>query len=321
MLTEVINSQPSDLLHIEYDLGNLCNHRCSYCFPGSNEGTVPWPDVGKVIKHLDHLLNHYINNGKTKFDIYLIGGEPTLWKELPDLCQHLKTNYDIKIRLSTNGSRKVDWWKNNAHLFDQIEVSVHHEFADVAHISTVLDIIYDAKINTVANVLIDPDHFDKCQSIVNQLKSSKRRWPIVAKVVHFNGLVRYTEDQKKYLLSPLKRIPNLFWWFSLKHHTSDKVSIVKDNKKQHVNENWFGLNNLNRFQGWTCNLGVDLIKIHRDGDITGNCRQKIYRIDQYYNIYDENFINEFSPQIIPIVCNKAVCECTHEITIKKIKNA
>jgi organic radical activating enzyme len=321
MLTEVINSRPDELLHIEYDLGNLCNHRCSYCFPGSNEGTVPWPDVNKVIRHLDHLLDHYKAAGKTKFDIYLVGGEPTLWKELPVLCEHLKTNYDITIRLSTNGSRKIDWWQSNIQFFDQIEISVHHEFADVAHLSSVLDLIYEHKVNTVANVLMDPDHFEKCQAIVNQLRSSKRRWAIVAKTVHFNGATRYTEDQKAYLVDPLKRIPNLFWWFRLNYRTQEKVWIIQDHKKKQVNENWFSLNDLNRFQGWTCSLGVDLIKIHREGHITGNCRQKIYGVDQYYNLYDENFINEFSPRIIPIVCDKAVCECTHEITIKKIKNA
>jgi organic radical activating enzyme len=321
MLTEIINSQPKDLLHIEYDLGNLCNHRCSYCFPGSNEGTVPWPDVDLVIKNLDHLLAHYKNAGKTKFDIYLIGGEPTLWKELPKLCQYLKNNYDINIRLSTNGSRKLDWWKDNVKFFDEIEISVHHEFANVEHLSNVLDLIYDNKINNVANVLMDPDHFEKCQDIIHQLKSSKRRWTIIAKTVHFNGVTRYSESQKKFLLTPLKRMPNLFWWFSLKNRNQTKVWTVNDSKKKQVNENWFALNDLNRFQGWSCNLGVDLIKIHRDGYINGNCRQKIYGIDHFYNLYDKNFINEFSPKIIPIVCEKSICECTHEITIKKIKNA
>jgi len=33
---------------IELDLGNTCNYKCNYCFPGANEGTVRWPNVDRL---------------------------------------------------------------------------------------------------------------------------------------------------------------------------------------------------------------------------------------------------------------------------------
>lgn len=300
-------------------LGNLCNHKCSYCFPGSNEGTHPWPDVNLVKKNLGVLLDHYKKNGKTKFQFYLIGGEPTLWKDLPELCFFLKNEYNAIINISTNGTRKLDWWQENCNAFDTIEISVHHEFANVDHLMSVADLLYMSNVSVVCNVLMDPDHFTKCQGIVEQLKHSRKRWPIIAKSVHFNGQTRYTEEQKEYLNSNLKRIPNLFWyWRTLKNPVfRTKVSVV-DNKNKTFkvpSTSWFAFYDLNRFEGWECNLGVDYIEIFQDGTISGNCRQRIYGINGYYNLYSQDF--SFAPQIAPTICQQRLCGCTSEIIIRK----
>lgn len=298
-------------------LGNLCNHRCSYCFPGSNTGTVPWPNVDLVIKNLSHLFDTYIKQGKTRFDMYLIGGEPTLWKDLETFCEDLKSKYDLNIRISTNGTRGVEWWKRYGKNFNRVEISVHHEFADVEHLMAVADQLFEDNITLVANVLMDPDHFEKCQDIVEQLKKSKNEWTIFAKSVQFNGKTRYTDEQKEYLKSPVKRFPNAEW-YKLKLDDSLKIWAVVDNVKSEVKGNWFTLNNLNHFKGWTCNLGVDHIEIFQDGTISGNCRQRIYNMP-YFNLYDTDFKEKFNPEIKPIVCQRDICECTSEIAINKKK--
>jgi len=55
-------------------------------------------------------------------------------------------------------------------------------------------------VNTVANVLMDPNNFEKCISIIEKLKLSNCPWPIIAKSVHYNGETKYTEEQKNILL-------------------------------------------------------------------------------------------------------------------------
>ena len=52
MLTQVIEGRNPDVLTIELMLGNLCNYKCSYCFPGSNEGDHPWANTDTLIKNI-----------------------------------------------------------------------------------------------------------------------------------------------------------------------------------------------------------------------------------------------------------------------------
>jgi organic radical activating enzyme len=299
-------------------LGNFCNYKCHYCFPGSNDGDHPWPDVDLLIKNTGHLLDTYKKQGKTKFEFFLVGGEATLWKQLPQFCNFLKDNYNATIRISTNASMSVNWWQRNLKMFDTVEISVHHEFVDPDHIIKVADMLYDKKINLVANVLMDPYHFEKCLGILEKLKTSKRRWPIVAKAVHFNGQSRYNEEQADYLKTQLKRWPNLFWWFTLKHRAVYKVWVVENNKKKRVEDNWLMLQGKNKFKGWQCNLGVDHIEIFQTGRIAGTCREKTYNVPFYYNLYDLDFVDKFNPEIKPIICRKDVCECGAEININKV---
>lgn len=325
MIKEIVNNFSPNFLKIEYMLGNLCNHKCSYCFPGSNEGTVVWPDVELVKQNLGHLLNYYKSRGKDQYQIYFVGGEPTLWKDFPKLIKYLKTHFDISISISTNGSRSIDWWNRNGQYFDSIEMSVHHEFAKIPHLMAVADLLYKKEIAIVANVMMDPDAFDKCRENIEAMQHSVYPWPIMAKNVHFNGRTRYTEDQKSYFEPAVKRMPDMDWYARVNKDPVWKKRtwvISTDNIKTEIdNNNWFKINNLNTFKGWTCNLGVDHIEIYQDGVISGNCRQKIWNLDGYYNLYSKDFIKEFSPVIAPTVCTKNICACSNEIIINKKLNA
>lgn len=317
MITQVINSRTPETLYIQYMIGNLCNYKCTYCFPGSNEGDYPWPDVDLVIKNLDHLISTYKQQGKTKFEFYILGGEPTIWKDLPVLCKHLKENYNTVIRISTNGSRSINWWARNIEYFDSIEISVHHEFCKVDHIKAVGDLIYARNTNVVGNVLMDPSNFTRCQAIIEELKTSNSAWPVISKVVHIDGQVLYNDSEKEYFIDPIKRWPNMDWWHDLPNHEYNEVWVIEDGEKKLVKENWFALNDKNRFKGWSCSLGVDYFEIYQDGTIRGTCQQPIYNTLIKFSIYDPNFVYKFFPKISPVKCGKELCVCAGETTIDK----
>jgi len=313
MITRIENNQDKELVRIEYMPGNLCNHKCYYCFPGSNEGNIAWPDVELVKTNLSHLLKCYESNGKTKSNLYIVGGEPTLWKGLEELCQYLKDNHDIIIEISTNGTRKIDWWKKNAKNFDHVEVSVHREFANVDHLIDVCDTLYDEGVFVNADALIDPQAYDECLGIVEKLKTSKYDWPIIAKIVHFDGTHRYTEDQLEYFTETIKRYPTLEWFESTTRKPLREVTIYNDEEVIKVNnDNYLITNGLNKFKGWKCNLGVDFIKVFPDGRITGNCQQKLFG-----NLYAPNFTESYNPVIKPLICNRELCVCSEETVIEK----
>ena len=89
------------------------------------------------------------------------------------------------IRTLTNGYKKLDWWEQNAKFFDHVEISVHNENADIDHIISVADHLFESETMVVANVLMDPKNFNVCKDIIEQLKISKHPWPIIAKTVFF----------------------------------------------------------------------------------------------------------------------------------------
>lgn len=324
MITKIENNQPSNVLRIEYMLGNTCNQKCNYCFPGSNEGDQPWPDLEVVKKNLSHVLNEYKKSGKDTFNIFFVGGEPTLWDGFLPLCEYLKSNFNCILEISTNGTRSVIWWTKAGRVLDHVNISVHHEYARVQKTIKLADYLYELGVFVNADVLIDPTAFDACTKIVENLSQSLHDWPIVAKVVHYNGESRYKKEQEEYFRDPIKRYPSEEWFNSTVRKLRTEVYITNDTGQviKTNSDSYLTLNKLNYFYGWHCNLGVDLIKIFHDGRITGNCQQILYGFKNYVNIYSENFVEEFIPQIRPVVCSKSICGCNGEIILKKwIDNA
>jgi organic radical activating enzyme len=322
MICKIENDLPKNLLIIEFMLGNLCNYKCNYCFPGSNEGDKPWPNIDILKSNIKHLLDYYTLQGKDLFHFYLVGGETTLWKDLTEFCSFLKSNYNTNIELSTNATRKIDWWNTNGNYFDQIGISVHHEQANISHIIEVADLLYEKNCCLCVDVLMDPFNFDKCTNIVTQLQNSKHQWPIVAKTVHYNGKHKYTPSQLEYFNDQVKRYPNIDWFNKIQKSVKTHTTITYKNSKTAIvsEDNWLIKNNLNNFKGWTCNLGIDTIKIFSNGDITGNCQQHLYGLDYNYNLYSNDFSKIFNPKFAPVTCLKSICPCPRETITYKVHN-
>jgi len=319
MITRIDNGFSDKRFRIEYMLGNLCNHKCSYCFPGSNEGDHPWPDKDLVKKNLGHLIEKYKDAGRTDPILYLIGGEPTLWKDLGEVCKYFKEEHGCDIRISTNGSRSRRWWDKNAQYFNAIEMSVHHEFAKVEHLKEVADLIYAKNVFVVANVLMDPSNFNRCAEIISQMQESHNPWPILAKAVHFDGVTFYNDNQKQYLEERIKRYPDELWYKRTGTVDVTKLKIKLDSGEviETEGDQWPSINNLNKFKGFKCNIGLEQVKIFQDGTIGANCRQKIYGEDIPYNLYDSKFQKNFHPDFSPITCEKNICSCKSEIAVTK----
>ena len=66
-ITSVNNNWKDDVLNIDLSLGNICNYKCWYCWPGSNEGNYKWPDLDLLKTNISHLINHYLKNSKVFF--------------------------------------------------------------------------------------------------------------------------------------------------------------------------------------------------------------------------------------------------------------
>jgi MoaA/NifB/PqqE/SkfB family radical SAM enzyme len=322
-LIRIEASQPK-LLKLYYDLGNVCNYKCTYCFPGSNEGNSGWPDVEKAKKGIVALIKHYYSSGKVDdIELHFLGGEPTLWSDFGELIRYVSNNVKVKICVLTNGSRTIRWWKENAKYFYYIGISVHHESADIDHIIKLGNFLYDSKPLFHTSVLMDNTAWDKCIDILEKLKHTKKKWPVLTKAIHYNGISQYTTEQTKFLQNHLIRWPSIslmFKMFFLKRR--NYKAFYSDNTVVKTNtDTYFFLNFLNRYQGWECTLGINYLYITRTGDVTGGCKQKLYGFDGYYNIYDDNFEENFKPLISTVTCEQTICSCSGEAALTKWKKS
>jgi organic radical activating enzyme len=311
-------------LRINYDLGNLCNYKCWYCFPEANTGTVKFPNLDVVKKNIVSLINYYLKSGiVNEVKLSLTGGEPTLWKELGEFVEYVKTNSKCLIYVITNGSKSLDWWDRYSQHFDSVNISVHHEKVDLEHIKNLTSLLYQKNICFYTEVMMDHDHWDKCLDIVNSLCDTEIQFMVLSKPVHINGLTYYNEDQRVFLQDHLKRKPSqdIINNHLEKFQNISKISAYFDtgDSIEITNENYFIVNMMNNFQGWSCNLGVNYLFIDRQGNLSGTCKQRLYGLSYDHNINDPHFINTFSPEIKPVICEQSLCLCPGETALTKKK--
>jgi MoaA/NifB/PqqE/SkfB family radical SAM enzyme len=321
-LVKVTATHP-DLLKIYYDLGNTCNYKCWYCFPGSNDGDVAFPNPDIVKVNLTKLVNYYIDNKIVKeVEVHLLGGEPTLWRHLGDVAEYVKANTtNCHIEVTTNASRTIRWWEEYGHLFRNVSISVHHEFTDVDHIIKVAEVLYKKNVLFHTNVLFDHNNWDKCMDNYNKLMASKIKWPVIVKPIHINGVTTFTDKQTAFFKKQLKRWPGIKQWFKYlsvarKRYYAhyDDGSVVKSE-----NPNYWSINGENHFKGWECSLGKTWLFISKDGMVSGSCRQNLYGLPFTYNLNDPNFARTFKPKIVPIICHTDICVCSGEAALPKRK--
>jgi len=310
-LIEIKNTKASKSLEISYTPSDICNYKCWYCFPGCNNGVIPWPDIDIVKKNMVYLINYYRNNQNIEHvKLVLGGGEPTLWPDIEEFLDYVITNTNCEVKIMTNGSRTLRWWKEYGYLFNNVSVSIHHEQVDVTHIIELTKILIDKNVTFGVNVLMDHTAWDKCVNIVNELKSSGVNFSLSSKPVYINGEIEYTMSQSEYVLNHKKGVSN-----STTTHISllfDDGSIVKPE-----NENYPIIHSLNNFVGWNCTLGVNYLFISFNGCLTGTCGQYLFGKRDYYSINDENFIEVFNPVIEPVICRQLGCHCAPEVVLNK----
>lgn len=327
---EIVSTLKPEILEIRWMPHNVCNFRCRYCFPGSFEGyDKPPQDLDLVIKNIMHLMNWYKENlNKTKFHFKILGGEPTLFKGLETVIKELKSNFDVYVTIISNGSRKLQWWQENGHLFDNAVLSYHAPQADLDHHIAVADTLHALGKKVTVLGLMDPTIWDRCVADIEHMKKhSKYKWFIQAKELVDYGQpepITYTPEQKKYLNNEHKQYPSVFWFlknirlifdgsvrlFESKARLTDG-SIVGATAQTYINKGW------NNFKDWSCDIGSNMLFISSTGDVTGSCGQRIYNLNYSYNILKQDFVNTFNPNLIPTICALDKCSCQPETHISK----
>jgi organic radical activating enzyme len=332
-LKKIVSLAPKNVLDIRYFPTDICNFNCTYCFPGSKDGNYRYSNkIDTIVENFKTLFQFYkVNYDKTKVKLNLAGGgEPTLWPHFGEFCRRIKEESDVEIELSvtTNASRKLRWWKENSKHLDKVNMSFHHEFADIDHSIEVCDYLYGQGINPNALVLIDAEHFEKCKNIVETFKTnSKHPWFIETKpIIQYAGKdnLSYTTEMKDYVMKSLKRIPESE--FILKNLDSykiwDSVALYDDDDVVTKRSGDYITEDLNYFKDWKCNVMLENLCINFTGLLTSSCNVPIHK-EHDLNIHDDDFtdkINKFADKLVSFTCPYQVCPCQPDTHITKWKS-
>jgi organic radical activating enzyme len=308
-----IENECKDTLEIEFVLGNVCNYKCHYCFPGCNEGTHRWPDIDKTISNIKKLFEYYKSKGKKNFDLKIIGGETTLWPDLVYFIEELKKDTNLFSRISTNASRTLRYWEENSKFFNEITISVHNEYTDLNHIISVADVIHKQETSDLyVYVMMDPLNWNKSLNNFDYLYIQKRNWFLSPQAVLFNGKTIYSNEQKKIF----ENLPRRFSYSINKTQIKNISMMTREGNLEPYDGKKILLNNANRFLGYKCNIGVDRIYIDIDSNIRGACGQILFDGDLY--IKDNNFSEKImTKEIKPAICQQKFCSCGAEIALTK----
>ena len=252
------------LFSTSWILGRFCNYNCSYCWPYARSDKLDHQPLEVYKSTVDEIKRQARANGFNQFHWSFSGGEPTAYKQLPDLVKHLdelESKYQ-SIHMTTNLSPGSKWWNTwckNTEMLQRrsITASFHDEFAKEQEFGDkCLQLQYELVHVTINQVMV-PEKFDelyaRCvrfheRGINVTLKPQSD--PTASAVV--GG---YTEDM----------IDKMQTGFPQRANGGDiyQIALYEADGKEHLFDqaerfNAFGFN---KFTNWTCNAGYQSVII------------------------------------------------------------
>ena len=313
-------------VNITWQVSNLCNFRCSYCNESNWSGSNLNLDVDAIKRGLDKVIEYELGRGYTNLKVFFSGGEPTYWKPLVQVMEHIKNSgmTQVKFAINTNLSNPLAWWEKHVDLFDDVVASYHPEFVDTEHYLTVYKFLSD-KVNYICGRMMmhEPmwnDVITFSDRIKAECEQENLNWrieyvPIFEELSFTTRPYFYkNEDHRKFLEE--KNLEQ-----SIKSYVPAKaagilgsVEIYDDGVIQPINCNRLVAENRNFFQGWKCMIPMESIFINCEGHIDmGSCGV----MPRVGNLYDPALELDLPDSVI---CPKSYCHCGTDIYITKFKD-
>jgi len=247
------------LFNVSWILGRFCNYKCSYCWPYARSDKMDYQTLDVYKSTIDEIKRQARQNGFNEFHWSFSGGEPTAYKQFPELIKHLdetESPYQ-SIHMTTNLSPGSKWWNTwcaNTALLQRrsITASFHDEFAKEQEFGDkCLQLIYELVHVTVNQVMV-PEKF-------------------------FETLERCERLRARGINVTLKPQSNDTATAIVDGYTPEMISIMQDDFEQQEgyqirltdgNQNYFidqaerfNALGFNSFTNWTCNSGYQSVII------------------------------------------------------------
>ena len=296
------------LFNISWILGRFCNYSCSYCWPYARSDKLDYQSLEVYKSTIDEIKRQARANGFTQFHWSFSGGEPTAYKELPNLIKHideLESPYQ-SIHMTTNLSPGSNWWKNWCNITmplqrKSITASFHAEHAKEQEFGDkCLQLMYE-RVHVTVNQVMVPDKFYETLERCERLRS--------------RGINVTLKPQSNDTASAI-----------VDGYTDDMITIMQNDFEQQegyqirltdgVRDYYidqaerFNALGFNKFAGWSCNSGYQSVII------------KGTEVKRAYSCNDPalgNILTGFELFKAPQRCNTPTCVSSADSKIPKEK--
>ena len=284
-------------IKIEWNLGKRCNYDCSYCPSEIHDNTSPHTDIEILKATVDTLMTL----GKP-IRLSFTGGEPCVhpkFDELIKYCKHVGISW---ISVTTNGTRPYEFYSILP--VDQFVFSIHLEYDWKRVFNTIESMNKLSTVKVIAQIMAHHDHMPE----VIQLRSRC----LLAHIPNTVRRIRWTQGDHD-LFDDMRYNTNDLNWLKEMESTVEPNTVVwLDDKHAQVlyHANDMIKNHQNKFNGWTCNAGIESLMINWDGEVhRATCRVG----GSLGNIYEGTFLQP----VDPVVCDRNYCTCAADIPLTK----
>lgn len=304
------NIRHANMLIVGWQYGNKCNLKCSYCPLSLHNGSAKWLDMPTSEKIIDKIKSYYKDRlGK---DIYfdLSGGEITLYPDLKELLNYIKTN-GCYSGICTNGKRSINYWEEMVPFLDHITLSYHpaSQYKDLFYKAAVY--IHD-KVSCHINIMMHPDYFSECEELGLKIAGSIRNASISFQALYVllgvPVLMNYSNDQLR-RLNRLNKETKIFWDKEPFTYRGRMVKTYIDHTTDAITQPDIIINNENRWKSWKCWAGLEQIVINR--------KKEVFRAWCEQDLIGKIGDDDLKFPCVPVICKKDSCSCAFDILCTK----
>jgi MoaA/NifB/PqqE/SkfB family radical SAM enzyme len=292
---------PSNVLTVDWNLGKRCNLACPYCSPNLHDNHSKHFKFSDLKIAVDNLVD-YSNTVNKNLKIQFTGGEPTINPDFGLLLKYIK-NFKSFTTVTSNGTRKPEWFIEHKDYIDSLIISLHFE----KNWERVIDNIFAMHFyfnHFTIHLMAHHDYYDDIVKLIKDFKKVKINFRL--KRIRWNSDETFDtyDDSSMYD----KKFELLF--------DSTKDNIPNDiivNQTTKTTTNKIAKSQQNMFENWMCMAGVEGIHIYNTGDVyLGSCKIG----GSIGNIYQKDSIKI---NHAPVLCDKKYCVCLTDIAFTKWK--
>jgi len=281
-----------DKIKVEWNLGKRCNYNCEYCPSEIHDSTSPHTEIEILYSAVDTL----VQQGDIRLSF--TGGEPCVHPMFEELVSYAKSTGIRWVSVTTNGTRKADYYVGLS--VDQYVFSLHFESDWRRVLDTIIEVHKASQRFVMVNLMAHQDKMDLAKEAVALLSAANV--PYVVRRIRWSQGVQDVFNDEKYSDVDLD-------WIVSNTATVKPNTIIDDVDKYHAND--IIKLHLNKYQGWSCNAGIESLMINWDGEVhRATCRVG----GSLGNIYRGSFVQ--NPE--PVICTREYCTCAADIPLTKV---